>query len=152
MFATRVIYQGGMPADMEEIFRSIGRRTYLLRKLALCFLFCGFSFILKLRYLPTMGAQWERTEEQQAYLDSVLPKYLQAQADGKGTVYILVVIEEWFKRWPESDRLFKPSDPPLTEEEKAMWKSLIASAVAKRRKVYLSRIANNKLTNFNSNC
>ena len=113
-----------------------------------------FCTVDDLHYLSTMGAQWKRTEEQQAYLDSMLPKYLQAQADGKGMAYTLVVIEEWFKRWPESDRLFGesgPSDPPLTEEEKAVRKTVIASAVTKRRKVHLPRFVNIKLTNFTSN-
>jgi hypothetical protein len=86
-----------------------------------------------------MGAQWKRTEEQQAYLDSALPKYLDAQAQGKGAACALAVTEEWFKRWPESDGVSNQpgsSGPPLTEEEKVQRRGLVASAVKKRRKVY----------------
>jgi hypothetical protein len=99
-----------------------------------------------------MGLQWDRTKEQKAYLDFMLPQYLEAQGNGKGPAFILFVVEEWFKQWPESDRAIGPSDLVLTAEENAQRRSLIASAVTKRRKVrvYLSQIGNIKLTKFDS--
>ena len=88
-----------------------------------------------------MGAQWPRTEEQQAYLDFALPKYLDAQARGKGSACVLAIIEEWLKRWPESDSILNqpgPSGLPLTDEEKAQRKDLVASVVKKWKEVFLS--------------
>ncbi|KAM6489185.1 hypothetical protein JOM56_015355 [Amanita muscaria] len=60
----------------------------------------------------SMGLRWQRTGEQQVYLDLVLPQYYQAQIDGKGGAYILHVAEEWLKRWPERDIQPGPNDPP----------------------------------------
>jgi hypothetical protein len=82
-----------------------------------------------------MGRKWHRTKEQEEYLDSMLPGYLEA-SDTKKTAFALVVTEGWFHRWPEGNVLFNqrgPDDPPPTEEEKARRKSVLAAAVEKRR-------------------
>ncbi|KAM6489832.1 hypothetical protein JOM56_014644 [Amanita muscaria] len=76
----------------------------------------------------SMGLRWQRTGEQQVYLDLVLPQYYQAQIDGKGSAYILHVAEEWLKRWPERDIQPGPNDPPLAEGARRRL------AVAKRQK------------------
>lgn len=83
-----------------------------------------------------MGGKWHRTKEQEEYLDSMLPGYLEALDAKKTAAFALVVAEGWFHRWPEGDVLFNqpgPDDPPLTEDEKAQRKSVIAAAVEKRR-------------------
>jgi hypothetical protein len=46
----------------------------------------------------------------------------------------LAIIEEWFKRWPESDEISNQpgsSGLPLTEGEKTQWRGLVALVVKK---------------------
>ena len=101
-----------------------------------------------------MGVKWDRTKEQEEYLDSMLPGYLEALTEEKGPAFALVVMEGWFRQWPEGNALFNrsgPNDPPLTEEENVQCKSIIASAVEKRRKVSKAFVVTNiKITRFYS--
>lgn len=87
------------------------------------------------------GRPWYRTPEQQSFLDEKTPLYLEAQAEctSKGAVVAAKVIEEWLKRWPESEALgfnrTSPNDNPLTDEERMMQSQLISEATEKRRRV-----------------
>jgi hypothetical protein len=80
-----------------------------------------------------MGKQWEKTEEQKAFLQSRLQLYLKALEETRTEPFLASLHEDWFLRWPEREALFGAASPekPLT----AAQLEILKKAIAKRKEV-----------------
>lgn len=54
-----------------------------------------------------MGKGWDRTTEQELYLDGEFQSYLKARKDGEVKIWRNKVHEKWEERWPERKALIK---------------------------------------------
>ena len=79
-----------------------------------------------------MGKQWEKNEEQKAFLQSRLQLYLKALEEARVEPFLASLHEDWFFRWPEREALFGAASPePLT----AAQLEVLKNAIAKRKEV-----------------
>jgi hypothetical protein len=87
-----------------------------------------------------MPKEWERSEEQAAYLNALLPKFVQARQDRRVARFINDVYEGWFECWPEELVVFgndwKEGDSDESPEEA----DRLSTAIKKRKAVGFSSI------------
>lgn len=90
-----------------------------------------------------MGKSWPRTPEQNTYLESIYPTFLDAQAQKRFDPFYSTLYEGWFSRWPEQANLFPDWKEGDTLDDSQIVQ--LGSALVKRKQVICITLAHHLL-------
>ena len=103
-----------------------------------------------------MGKGWDRTPEQEAYLDGEFQSYLKARKDGEVKIWRSKLHEKWEERWPERQALINEWKLDDNTQFDPAQMAALGEALAARKMVKNAFIYHNSTciewAFFSSNC
>jgi hypothetical protein len=82
-----------------------------------------------------MGKGWDRTPEQEAYLEGEFNNYLKARKDGEVKNWRAMLHEKWEERWPERQVLMNEWNLSDDTSFDAAQMTILGEALAARKTV-----------------